>query len=287
MISDYQHRSYKLAEPEPERKSNNAVVSLKSKLDDQANEPFRLAILKLDFAGSNIVERQLSKCPFCPFVVATDKSQDMEQNPVRAHFFETHLIQDLARLNGDSNKADANRDVAESKSDKLVTNLMSSMLDKIEESLLKEPAFHFSCHLCNSWKDSFQTKKGLEDHIHSKHSAELLENIDCLYCKQSFSWEDDNLEGYLKHLNENHQKDLTETKLIWPAKDSYCLSFVPTMSQLNDLLISVTADKRDTQKSVVEEEAMNGNEENMDEDTQSSKSSMAFSVTNESSNKVN
>lgn len=240
--------------------------------------------------AESTLERQLSKCPFCPFVVATDISQGMEQNPIRAHFFETHLIQDLARLNGVSNTADAdvvNGDaIMESKSDMLFTDLISTMLDKVEESLLKEPAYYFSCHICNSWKDSFKTKEGLEEHIQSKHSADLLENVQCLFCEETFRWGDDELEEYLRHLNESHEKELAETKLVWPAEDSYCLSFVPTMSQLNEMLVSVTGEKKDTQKAGVEERALNGNEENMDEDTQSTKSSMAFSVTNESSNKV-
>ncbi len=104
---DFQHRSYKLVEPESERKlqsSNDftAEVALKKKCRYLANDPFKFATAELTLAEDTTVERALSKCPLCPLIVTTDVSQDAEKNPIRVHFFQTHLIQDLTQRRGET-----------------------------------------------------------------------------------------------------------------------------------------------------------------------------------------
>jgi hypothetical protein len=164
---------------------------------------------------------------------------------------------------------------------------MDSMLDQIEESMLREPVFHFRCHMCSSWKESFKTKQGLEEHLRGKHTLDLLECIQCLFCQETFGSVEEELEEYFEHMNDRHVKDLARTKMIWPAEDSECFSFVPAMSQLRELLTGSSSGNGTSRVgSGKVNEAHLDNEENMDEDSQSTKSSLPFSITNESSNKV-
>jgi hypothetical protein len=225
---------------------NQHAASSKTSSELQTIELNNYSFYNLDLKliiNNNNFKRRMYKCDLCNFICINEMHEEKHSqiNKIKQHILSNHVeLVDLASskpaIRSFSDRLDSLREAnADTSLGSIVNNLMSFLLDKIEEQIDEEEReensaakshltstsllqsscqlyYSFKCYLCSN---KFTSKYDLNQHLSEQHLTHL-DSFKCLFCSCIFNLK--LMNEFLTHLKTEHRNAILDTLLIYPIK---------------------------------------------------------------------